>query len=225
MSSSTLVLIGSGPGIGITTASLFARHKFSKVALISRNADRLAEDKTTLEKSAGKEVDVKTWSVDVTKSSELRKVFAEVEKFGRVSLVIFNAARVAPSKLLKFEEEEIVKDFMTTNIALYTTAQWAIPILEKETDKPTLLVTSGLLWVEPMPELFSLSLVKTAQRNLVQSLHMTYPKIHIAMLHVGGVVSEEDPVLNPKNIAEKFWDIYQRDRKDWQLDTTIAPSQ
>lgn len=45
----------------------------------------------------------------------------------------------------------------------------------KEDRKPSFLVTSSLLWKDPMPFLFSLSLVKTSQRNLVDSLKRTYP--------------------------------------------------
>jgi hypothetical protein len=40
---------------------------------------------------------------------------------------------------------------------------------------PSFFVTSSLLWQEPMIELFSLSLVKSSQRNLVVSLARSYP--------------------------------------------------
>lgn len=60
----------------------------------------------------------------------------------------------------------------------------------------------------PIPQLFALSLVKAAQRNLAQSLNMTYgPQgIHVGLINVGGPVSPEDKVWNPTNIACKAWD-------------------
>jgi hypothetical protein len=84
-------------------------------------------------------------------------------------------------------------------MALYTTAQWALPLLSalKPTDKPSILVTSSLLTQVPIPLVFSLSLVKAAQRNLVQSLAMTNPDVHIALLNVGGQVNWEDRCFNP----------------------------
>lgn len=108
----TLLLIGSGPGIGLSTASLFASKKFSKVALISRDAKRLVTDREKV-LSAAPAAEVRTWDVDITESAKYKKVLKEVEQWSGegVDCVIFNAARVAPSALLEFPEEELLKDF------------------------------------------------------------------------------------------------------------------
>jgi len=114
-SSPTLVLVGSGPGIGVATASLFAARKFNGVALIARDSKRILEDRQTILdslKATGRSVEVKTWSVDIANTKEYEKVLDDVKSFGSISSVIFNAARVAPSKMLEFPEEEIVQDFL-----------------------------------------------------------------------------------------------------------------
>lgn len=104
----------------------------------------------------------------------------------------------------------------TTNIALYNTARWALPLLQKpDVVKPSLLITSSLLWYSPIPQFFSLSMVKASQRNLVQSLQMTYPDVHIALLNVHGPVSEGDEWLNPGKIAERWWDVYSQEKEQW----------
>lgn len=112
----TLLLIGSGPGIGLTTATLFAQKKFSKVALLSRNKDRLVTDRESLLSSlpAGKNVEVKIWDVDIVDAKKYTSVLKEVEEWSvdGVDCVIFNAARIVPSPLLEFPAEEIVNDFM-----------------------------------------------------------------------------------------------------------------
>jgi len=229
----TLLLIGSGPGIGLSTASLFASKKFSKVALISRNKERLSSDREAVLSSLPAEkkdgVEVKTWDVDITATAEYKKVLKEVEEWSgeEVDCVVFNAARVAPSPLLDFPEEELLKDFATTNIALYTTAQWALPLLSKlgEEKKPSFLVTSSLLWKYPFPMFFSLSMVKASQRNLVESLKLSFPDVHIALLNVGGQVSVEDKYLNPPAIAEKFWELYSQEKPAWTLDLDILAPQ
>ncbi len=110
----TLLLIGSGPGIGLATSTLFAQKKFSKIALISRNASRLvseAESISSAVSKSGKQVEVKTWAVDVVDSARYKKVLEEVGDWGEVTCVVFNAARVQPSPLLEFAEEEILADF------------------------------------------------------------------------------------------------------------------
>lgn len=58
-------------------------------------------------------------------------------------------------------------------------------------------------------------MAKASQRNLVQSLQKTYPTVHIALLNVGGPVSQEDAYLNPPAIAEKFWELYSQEKEDW----------
>lgn len=62
----------------------------------------------------------------------------------------------------------------------------------------------------PQPFVFALSLVKAAQRNLMQSLHMTYAPqgVNLGLINVGGQVSPEHETWNPRNIAEKAWDWY-----------------
>lgn len=113
MSTPTLLLIGSGPGIGLATAILFAQKKFNKVALLARDATRLESEKEAVETAVSdRKVDVKTWSVDVTQSEKFKKVLAEVGSWGDVTCVVYNSARVRPGELWKETEEEILKDFM-----------------------------------------------------------------------------------------------------------------
>jgi NAD(P)-dependent dehydrogenase (short-subunit alcohol dehydrogenase family) len=113
----SLIVIGSGPGIALSTAALFAEKKFNKVALLSRSITRLPKDKAAILdilKSKGKtDVEIDTWDVDVSDWGALKNVLHLVEqRHADVTCVLFNAARVAPSPLLEFTEEEIVKDFM-----------------------------------------------------------------------------------------------------------------
>jgi hypothetical protein len=97
-----------------------------------------------------------------------------------------------------------------------------MPLLNKARDKPTLLVTNSLLWEQPIPQYFALSMVKASQRNLVKSLEMSYPDVHIAMVNVGGIVSPEDKIFNPNAIAEKFWEVYSQDKSQWTFEVNIV---
>ena len=69
--------------------------------------------------------------------------------------------------------------------------------------------------------MFSLSMAKAAQRNLVPSLHESYPQVHIALLNVGGAVSKEDKNLNPNAIAENFWGLYSQEEEQWILELDV----
>lgn len=96
-----------------------------------------------------------------------------------------------------------------TNIALYETAQWAIPLLKQSLNDsaPSFFVTSTTqLWKEPLPSLVSLSMAKSSQRALVLSLNACFGKeVHVVLLSVGGVVAPTKKNLSPQHIAERCW--------------------
>lgn len=100
--------------------------------------------------------------------------------------------------------------------ALYVLAQRYVPHLVSlakadPAAKPALLVTSSALPLQPIPQLFALSLVKAAQRNLVQSLNMTYAPegVHVGVINVAGIVSPDESERNPANIAAKTWEWFE----------------
>lgn len=66
------------------------------------------------------------------------------------------------------------------------------------------MTSTTQLYKEPVPDLVSLSMVKSAQRALVVSMNAKMGSdVHIALLSVGGVVSPEAKNLSPDNIANK----------------------
>lgn len=77
---------------------------------------------------------------------------------------------------------------------------------------PSLIVTSSCLPTDPVPQVFALALVKAAQRNLMQSLYMTYASqgIHIGLINVGGPVTTEHGSWNPTNIAARSWEWFSQ---------------
>jgi len=222
-----LVLIGSGPGIGVATASLFAAQSpqvFSSIALVSRDATRLGIDRESILAASSHAIKVRTFSQDITDSPGFERTLKEVEKMGTVSCVLFNAARVEPSDLFEFPDEELMRDFKTTNVALRTAARWAIPLLSKlqASERPCFFVTSSLLWADPIPQMFALSLTKAAQRNLVMSLQKMYgEKVHIALLNVGGQVTETSEWFSPKIVADKYWELYCQQRDAWKGELSV----
>jgi NAD(P)-dependent dehydrogenase (short-subunit alcohol dehydrogenase family) len=89
-----------------------------------------------------------------------------------------------------------------------------IALTKADNNKPALLVTSSALPLHPIPQLFALSLVKAAQRNLVQSLSLTYAPegVHVGVINVAGQVSPDEPERNPTNIAAKTWEWFGEGR-------------
>ncbi|KAJ0418824.1 hypothetical protein BJY00DRAFT_173831 [Aspergillus carlsbadensis] len=226
-----LVLLGSGPGIGVSVASRFAQGHFSAVALVARNGEQLSKDRATVLSAAaeaGREVEVRTWQADIGDLDLLYKTLREIEAFGAVECVYFNAARVGPSELLEFPVEGIDRDFRVSALALYATARWAMPLLlqnssGREDWNPAFLVTSSLLPVSPFPDWFALSMTKAAQSNLMKSLEKAFSPqgIHVGLVVVWGMVSPDSTALNPGNIAEQAWKLYSQKKEEWTAQVTI----
>lgn len=87
----------------------------------------------------------------------------------------------------------------------------------------SLLVTSSLLPQDPIPELFLLSMVKAAQKNMVLSLSKTYAPqgVHVGLVTIGGAVDESNRTLNPANIALEAWEFYDRSREQQGVEVQI----
>lgn len=114
MPGKTLLLLGSGPGIGISIASNFSVRGFTHIALVSRNAERLKQDQDTVLdaiQERGYSCQVKTWTCDLGDFGALERVLGEVEGWGSLEVVVFNAARVAGRRPLEEGVEEIEADF------------------------------------------------------------------------------------------------------------------
>ncbi|KAL3470102.1 hypothetical protein BJX99DRAFT_57311 [Aspergillus californicus] len=227
-----LVLIGSGPGIGRAVASRFAQQHFDRIALIARNAQRLKEDRDAVlvvAESAKRDVEVQTWQVDINNVEKLQTALNEISEFGSLECLYFNAARVAGSTLLEFPIEGIEEDLRVSIVALYAATQWAMPILLKKAQsqpkdsKPSLLVTNSLLPMSPIPQVFSLSMVKAAQANLVKSLEKEFSPqgVHVGLVAVGGIVAPDHKAWNPTNVAEQAWKLFAQKPEEWTGQVTI----
>jgi len=216
-----LVVIGSGPGIGRAVTQEFASHGFKRIFLLSRSAQRLEEEKEAVVKEIGtSKVQISTIPTDVSEPTSLQAALKQIDDSGDVvETVFYNAAKVAPSTLFEYSAEDIELEFKTNNIALYQVAQWFLPRVAsqvKQLKRPSLLVTNSHLWIYPFPAFFSLSMVKAAQRNLVQTLNKVYAPqgVHVCTIAVSGIVDPKDETLNPANIAQKTWKFFEEGKNE-----------
>jgi len=168
---------------------------------------------------ASSSIKVDTLRLDLADLASIPNILKQLDNLTKnedVEVVFFNAARIKPNDVLGVSVDEIHEDFKTTNLALYIIAQHYLPKLQKlaksnSSRKPALLVTNSHLPWDPVPQLLSLSLVKASQRNMVQSFNRAFSEsgVHAGLISVEGVVAPENKVLNPKTIAERtveFWE-------------------
>ena len=115
----SLILIGSGAGIGLSVAKLFAQKRFSKIALLARSQDKLDEAKEAVISAAsashdgkGGSLDVRTYAVDISNGEALLGILkATLQDLGSPKCVYFNAARVQPSSFFDTTVGELEMDY------------------------------------------------------------------------------------------------------------------
>lgn len=110
MTNKLLVILGAGPGLGLATALEFASRCFD-IALLSRNAQRLENDVSIVQK-ASPSVKVQAFTVDLGDHVALKNTLEKVEtELGIPEVVYYNAARVQPSRIGDVSPEYILEDF------------------------------------------------------------------------------------------------------------------
>lgn len=170
----SLVVIGSGPGIGVHVASHFASEGFSKIALLARSTEQLERDSAAVRmRSDHGHVDVRAYPVDVTDSAGLRAALGRVtDDLGPPEVVFFNAARVKPSILLEVGDEEMLYDFKACAIDIPCgTASNVYTLLKINDTRYTIHDTRNLQQVDICPKRHVLT--KTSPQISAVALHQT----------------------------------------------------
>jgi NAD(P)-dependent dehydrogenase (short-subunit alcohol dehydrogenase family) len=217
----TLVTFGAGPGIGNHVSAVFAAQgPIDHIVLLSRNEARLSTTDAPFVRAAAPNAKVSVLRIDLADTDSLAGVLAQLDELTAgddVEVVFFNAAVVQPRETaLSASMQDLEYDLKTTTLALYAVAQHYIPRLQSLASsrdrKPALLVTNSHLPWDPIPQLLPLSLVKAAQRNMVQSFAKAYGEsgVHCGLLTIEGVVDPGNKVLNPQNIAENAWAFWDK---------------
>ncbi|QDS74738.1 hypothetical protein FKW77_000988 [Venturia effusa] len=191
----TIVVFGSGPGIGRSVAQEFASNGFTHVILLARHHGRLHQDKTAVEKCV-KDIKVDVLTVDLSDKASLQETLTKIDSLSKeIECVFYNGARVAPSTLLEFPVEEMELDSL-----LY---KYPIPAVF------SLTVTKAA----------QRAMVECLYQTYKDS------GVHCGLISVGGEVGPGNKALNPDNIARKTWALFEQPKGTWELEVEIMEAQ
>ncbi|MDX1918285.1 MAG: SDR family NAD(P)-dependent oxidoreductase [Candidatus Caenarcaniphilales bacterium] len=202
----SILVIGAGKGVSHAVAREFGKQGF-QVGLLGRNPEKLNALKEELEHDG---IYTKCFQGDVGEEESLRTALQKVKlEFDSIDIIHYNAASPRSLNILEETSTALVADFKVNVIGLLVSAQELLPELEKA--KGAILVTGGGFAIYPHPDFGSLSIGKAGLRNLSESLAQALRSkgIYLGIVSILGMVSPDDSVHNPQNIAAKFWSIYQ----------------
>lgn len=229
----TAVVIGAGPGLGMSIAHRFGREGYT-VALISRTGSRHAGYLSSLAEAG---IEAGSLVADVRDRDQILSALDAVShRYGSIDLVYYGPGAADPKALPK----SIVE---TDSASVREAMSWVYPAVDVvgkvlpgmiERGDGGLMFAGGLSAVLPMPALGGLALSSAALRNYALTLHagLAGKGIYAGALVIGGLIERGDiyelvksqpqrfgdvgtTSLNPDDIADAAWELYSgRDRPE-----------
>lgn len=223
-----IVICGHGPGISDAVARRFgaAGHP---VALIARNAERLMADAAALESEG---IKAKAFPADLTDCDARTQAFDAIRKvFGSVGILHWNAFLPVSGDLLACRGNDFRQSMDLRLISFIAAVQTLFDDLKAA--RGTILVTSGITVLDrPDVNQFAadyavMAITAAAQHKALGILVPTLAPhgIHVAEVIVNGFVKgtegvgafDERATIDPKDVAESFWDLFEDREKTSQL--------
>jgi short-subunit dehydrogenase len=209
------VSIGSGPGMGLSTAARFAREGFDLV-LAARGISKLEQSAEKIRKETGRNVE--TVTLDATDFNAVQQLS---ERFGPAASVLhYNAAAVEKRDLFETSLETMERNMKVDIAGALAAVKYFASYMEKRS-KGTILLTGGGLSLAPSAEYLSLSIGKAGIRSMTEALfpQLSPRGIHIATLTVSKYVApgSEDAIA----AADAFWQLHSQMEGQWTWEAIL----
>ncbi|WP_227396209.1 SDR family NAD(P)-dependent oxidoreductase [Jeotgalibacillus aurantiacus] len=214
MAEKVMVIVGAGPGIGLSTAKKFGKEGYA-IALVARNEDKLLEYVDELEEL---DIEAEAFHANAHSNESLKTaIHYAKEVYGRIDILMYNAYTFRQGPPSELDPNDLAADLQVDAVGALASVQAALPHLEEGS---TILLTGGVLGVKPMKNFASVSVGKAAMRILAMTLHQELKSkgIYVGTLTINGFV-KKDTHFSPDNIAERMYEMAQkRDGAEWNFD-------
>ena len=198
------LITGGDSGIGRSAAVLFAREG-AKVAIVYLEEQTDAEETLRLVEEEGSEgLLIKG---DVGRQTFCKQAIAKtIKKFGRLDILINNAAEQHPQKAIEdITEKQLEKTFRTNIFSMFYLTQAALPQLKKQ-QGATIINTASVTAYRGSPSLVDYSATKGAIVSFTRSLSGMLAKegIRVNAVAPGPIWTPLIPSTYPVEKVEKF---------------------
>lgn len=205
------VIVGAGPGIGLSVARRFAAAGMP-VGLIARTA---ASTGTTRAALAATGVTVAEATADAGQDDQLTAALdALTGQLGPPEALIYNAGLIRHDRPGELSRDQYLTAYAINVLGAMTAAVHLAPAMAAA-GGGSILITGGM--PEPDPAVTSLSLGKAGIRALTTLLASEYGSsgVHVATVTVADAVAPGGP-FDPDRIAEQYWRLHTQRPDAWE---------
>ncbi|GAA5973574.1 hypothetical protein JCM11641_007128 [Rhodosporidiobolus odoratus] len=200
----SVLVTGSGRGIGRSEAIAFAQAGASKIVLTSRSTGELEEVKKTID-ALGKGTEVVIVQADATDETSVDDLF---EKAGEVDVLINDAGALEPVKLIRDSNPAVWNKTNTINTygtylatRAFLRAVHAKGLVNGSSKKLTVINTSSIGSVGTRPGFSAYQPGKRQINRFTEFLYFEEPAVRTFAIHLGGPLTS--PARFRCRIAER----------------------
>jgi NAD(P)-dependent dehydrogenase (short-subunit alcohol dehydrogenase family) len=228
MTDKICVITGVGPGTGAALTRRFAAGGY-KVAMLARNADRLASLENEIPGA-------KAYPCDVSDAAQVKAAAAAITNdLGTPSVVIHNAVGGAFGSFLDIDPAVLNANFQTNTMGLLYLAQAFLPAMIAA-GEGALIATGNTSAQRGRAAFAGFAPTKAAQRILAESIARDAgPKgVHVAYVVIDAVIDvpwarerfkdrPDDFFIKPSAIADEVFHLAHQDKSAWSFNVEIRP--
>lgn len=222
------IVTGVGPGTGSSLVRKFAAEG-CRVAMIARDADRLAGLAQEIEDAVAVPTDVSDASAFVAVLEDL------VARFGAPKVVVHNAVGGAFGTFLDVEPAVLEQNFQTNVMALFHMARTLTPKMI-EAGGGSLIVTGNTSALRGRANFAGFAPTKAAQRILAEAIarEVSPRGVHVAYLVIDAVIdvpwtrerfkdAPDDFFIAPDDIAAEVFHLASQPKSAWTFLSEVRP--
>ena len=196
----TILITGSGRGIGRAIAIAFAHAGASRVILTARTTSQL--EMVAREVNAiSSDIEVIKVEIDVTKESEVEALFHGIQ--GKVDVLVNNAGYLEHN--VSLAETDTSEWWYTWEVNVKGTYLTTKYFLKNYQGLGTIINTSSIGSIITSPGFSAYQPTKTAVNRITDFIHQEYPNVRVFAYHPGGVQTELAKQL-PANMLHMLTD-------------------
>jgi NAD(P)-dependent dehydrogenase (short-subunit alcohol dehydrogenase family) len=209
----TAVVVGAGPGLGLSIGRKFGS-KGMRVALISRRREKL---ETLVQILKSENIEACGFVGDVSDETSIAHALDEVEaRCGAIEVLEYSPLPGMGSdqnlmSALGTTVEMVHRQFRRLALGAVACARQVLPGMIERKRGALLITTSGSGYF-PIEILTPIGMAMAATRQYALCLNqaLSGSGVFAGTVCIAIVIRKGDPQADPDNIAEHYWDLYER---------------